>query len=273
MHLDNLIISKESLESEEKYDLILSNIQYVNALFNETLTTDEMPADALKSYYVDAYLLQINNGGFAQFISNISADQVIIDFIYNGLKDMGAVKNADMFEKMINLCNELGSEGMEKFFNNPPWGDNPERDFLNQLNDEFHHLQDIENILDYNYNWLRFHPKLQALSETEIQQHVEEIGKAIPDKEERIAASQSEMPRYTQVILALCHAAGQELLDITMGDPSFEYQGEEVISWHFITDAGLHYMIELEDKAIMFNESSNKNILELSYEEIEGSIA
>ena len=61
---DAIVVSEKSLQSKEAEDIVESNILFVNALLGEYLTEEEVSADALRSYYVDYYLTQVNNGGF-----------------------------------------------------------------------------------------------------------------------------------------------------------------------------------------------------------------
>ena len=55
----SVIVSDQSYASTEPYDIISSNIELVNALFGEHLRADEIPPDAVRSYYVDYYLAQV----------------------------------------------------------------------------------------------------------------------------------------------------------------------------------------------------------------------
>jgi len=58
----SVIVSRESFASAEPYDIVDSNISFVNALFAEYLRAEEISPDALRSYYADYYLAQVNNG-------------------------------------------------------------------------------------------------------------------------------------------------------------------------------------------------------------------
>ena len=62
---DVVVLSRESLESADARATIALNIDFANALFEELLEPEEVSHDALLSYYVDYYLAEVNNGGFA----------------------------------------------------------------------------------------------------------------------------------------------------------------------------------------------------------------
>lgn len=70
MILKQVTITKESMEDEDPYGVILSNIDIINDLLSNHVRHDEICIQSLKSYYVDYYLAQVNNGGFSQFVYN-----------------------------------------------------------------------------------------------------------------------------------------------------------------------------------------------------------
>ena len=86
---------------------------------------------------------------------------------------------------------------------------------------------------------------------------------AIPDRAAREARAQAAEPRYRKLIRALCAKAGQQLQTITAGDPTFSYQGQRMLAWHFLTDHGHFYMADLGNKAIMFDNESGEKIAEI----------
>src|SRR5689334_17880630 len=59
---DVIVVSEESRLSSDPYDIIQSNLDFVNALFAEHVDAGEVSTEALKSYYVDYYLAEVNNG-------------------------------------------------------------------------------------------------------------------------------------------------------------------------------------------------------------------
>ena len=66
----NVVVSAESVASADPAEIIHSNIAFVNALFAEQVRPEEIASDALRSYHVDYYLAQVENGGFSQFVYN-----------------------------------------------------------------------------------------------------------------------------------------------------------------------------------------------------------
>ncbi|MBF5002625.1 DMP19 family protein [Diaphorobacter caeni] len=257
-----ILVSKEALNSEDSYDLIESNIDSVNELLERLVEYEEMSPEALKSYYVDYYLAQVKNGGFAQFIYNIGCDGEIIELVRQGLADMQATRHAALLDKSLEIIERFSEEELDRFLDGEFFGENAERDALNEFNGEFYDLNEHEDLVDFNSRWLRGHPQLQAMSEADLEAAFEAIVEKIPDLEERVAEAQENQPRYVKVIDELCEISGQELDRITAGDPTHRHEGKDVLAWHFLTDAGHFYMVDLGDKALMFEADSHKLVAE-----------
>src|SRR5688572_12066025 len=96
---DVIVVTEASRLSDGPYDILQSNIDFLNALFNERLTHGEVSADALQSYYVDYYLAQVNNGGFSQFVYNSRFSPELQGIVRTGLQAMGAKRNLELFER------------------------------------------------------------------------------------------------------------------------------------------------------------------------------
>src|SRR5690349_10993125 len=138
----SIIVSKEAFASDDPYDIIQSNIEFLNAQFEEHLEHDEVSVNALRSYYVDYFLAQFLNGGFSQFIYN-SRWGDCIDYVTSGFAAMGAVKHLELFEDAARQLSERpGIEGLKKFFESDYFGDNEERDILNEFNEGFSSLSE-----------------------------------------------------------------------------------------------------------------------------------
>lgn len=190
MKLDSIVVSDDSYNSSDKYDIIYSNICYLNYLFERHVRVDEACDEALKSYFVDYYLAQLNNGGFSQFIFNCKCDESTLGYVEAGLRDMGADKHLGLFKKSVGLLAEIGQERVNIFLQSQYFGENAERDALNTFDDEFYRLEDECSLIDLNHHWLKQHSKLLVLSIKRMEKQVDLIVKAIPDLAERKARRQ-----------------------------------------------------------------------------------
>ncbi|MFV0478456.1 MAG: DUF4375 domain-containing protein [Parahaliea sp.] len=260
MKLSSIVVSQESHNSTDPYDLIYSNIQFLNALFDDYVYTAEVSREALKSYYIDYYLGQVNNGGFSQFVYNTSWQEEAIELVREGLLAIGAKRNLALFEQGATLVDSLGEKDLAHYLQSGYFGENDERDHLEPISDLFFNLQEEEDLVEFNYRWLKQHPALEVLDVNNMQERIKQISSTLPDREERIQQALAAEPRYYKVIRALCAQVGQQLERVTAGDPNYKYQGHETLAWHFLTEAGHHYMVEVDGSAIMFKGNSAKQL-------------
>jgi hypothetical protein len=259
----SVIVSDQSVASADPYDVVYSNIELVNALFGEHLRADEIAPDALRSYYVDYYLAQINNGGFSQFVYNSHWSPLMNAFIREGLLAMKAVGHLALFNESAALVDRLGADRLQTFFESEYFDTNAERDALDANNDRFYALSETEDLIALNAAWLRSLPGLKAKTADEIKAEVARRGAALPDREERVRAALENEPRYLKLIRALIAKAGHELSRVTAGDPTHQHNGERVVAWHFLTDKGHHYMVDAGAKAVMFNGTTKEMVTEV----------
>jgi len=261
---DSIIVSKNSIESDDPYDIIWANIDFVNALFAEHIGKDEVSREALKSYYVDYYLAQVNNGGFSQFVYNSRWHPRTIGLVREGLVAMNAKKHLALFEEGAALVAALGEAGLKGYLASDYFGGGRgigER--LSVTDDRFFDLKEQENLIQLNSAWLKRHPKLVVIPKTEFRTEVDRRAAAVPDRAAREKRALDSEPQYTKLIRLLCKKAGQQLERITAGDPTHKYQGKTGIAWYFITDKGRHYMVQADGKAIMFDGTSKAKLAEV----------
>jgi len=73
---------------------------------------------------------------------------------------------------------------------------------------------------------------------------------------ERLAAENK--PRYARIIDVICEEYGMELARITAGDPGLIHEGEERVAWHFLTDQGHYSMVDMGEKAVVFDDDGDE---------------
>lgn len=160
---ENIIISQNSVNSKELYDIVYSNVTVVNLLLDQGLEEKDLHKDALASYYADYYLAQVENGGFSQFVYNSRWQKIVNDRITYGLEQMGATKHLALFNKLREKVDAIPNDEIQKYFESEYFGENEMRDTLNNLDDDtFFNLN--ENISDLNGMWLKNHKDVQILS-------------------------------------------------------------------------------------------------------------
>jgi hypothetical protein len=262
-YISSVVVSTDSIESDDPYDVVYANITFVNALFEDALLRDaEVSRDALRSYYVDYYLAQVHNGGFAQFVWNTRWADDVVTLVREGLAAMGAAQHLALFDEGSRLVASLGDERLADFFDDDYFGDdNPERDELNTLADRFVDIP--EDLVALNAAWLRGLDNLTVLDGKQMRAEVERIAAAVPDRADRIALAQANEPPYLKIIRALCERTGHTLDRVTAGDPTHVHAGQPALAWHFLTDRGHFYMVETADGALMYGDDGPEPVAQL----------
>ena len=259
----NVVVSTTSFASKDLHAVVYSNCTFLFHLSKEFFNEDEMSQDALRSYYVDDYVAQVCNGGFSQFVYNSHWDPKKIQYLREGLRAMKATEHLSLFEESAKILDELGADKLKKYLEGEYFGENPERDFLNDPSEKFYALMKHENLNELNGKWLRSLPNLSVLSIKQMQAEIDRRVKAMPNREARVAEALAKEPRYMKLIRALCAKAGQKLSEVTAGDPTQEYQGAQHLAWHFLTNRGHYYMLDVNGKALMFDGDTDKKIAEI----------
>lgn len=262
-----VIVAQDAFESDDPYEIVQSNIDFLNDQFEAYLTEEEVSKNALRSYYVDYFLAQFENGGFSQFVYN-SRWGDCVQYITDGFAAIGAIGHLEVFENAARQMMELpGIDGLKKFLQSDYFDENIERDILNKFNDEFEALSESENLIELNAQWLRGLPDLVVLSPEEMSKEIQLRSEAISNREERIVAALAAEPRSMKLIRLLCDRAGQTLDRVTAGDPTFHYQGQNIIAWHFLTNHGHFHMADIGEKAIMFKGHTDEVVSEIEVPE------
>ncbi len=266
---DSIVVLASSVEDEDSGDIIQSNIAFVDMLFEEYLERKEIAPDALRSYHVDSFLAEFENGGFSQYVYNTRWNKDIITDVREGLKAMGAKKYLKAFEKGAKLVEAVDKEKLTAYldggyFHDPDKEEEEEEEDpvdWERVEEAINKAGETEDIFELHVAWLRKHPQLVLMeSEEAMREEARRRGAALPDRAQRIAKAATNEPRYLKLIRALCKEAGQELERLTTINHSHEYEGEQVHAYHFITDEGHHHMIEHEGKAIMFQGHSTDEV-------------
>ncbi len=249
---DAVVVSTAAFAADEPQRIVVSNAAFVDALFAEFLTAEEIAPDALRSYFVQYYLAQMDNGGFAQFVYNSNWDPNVVAKVREGLRTMGARMHQAVFLEGVTTVRQLGQEALDEFLSRDFWGDNPVRDRLDAVTEQFVKAGEVEDLAARNAEWLRAHPKLQVLTRDEMEAEVARRVVAVPDLPDRLVAAREQEPRPVKLIRVLCVLAGHELEAIAAGDPTHLHKGQATVAWHFTTDVGAHLMVEADGRAMMF---------------------
>jgi hypothetical protein len=268
-----VVLTIGSIEASNE-EVVDSNVRVVDAMHKELLHTDELSPVAIRSYYVDFYLTQSLEGGFAQYVFT-SVDRDELDtLIREGMAGMGATAHLELFNRTVAAFVNLSEEDEERYLDGALDEDEESSDgvrAMEELDGEFEELLESENITALNAAWLRGQEGLLVLNEEELSAHIERLVALIPDLAERQAQADAEAledaPDFEIIIRELCDVAGYALQKITMGDPNYLHHGDKTLAWHFSTDHGDFLMVEEDDEAFMINPETQEIVAAVEFEE------
>lgn len=268
-----VVLTIGSIEASNE-EVVDSNVRVVDAMHKELLHTDELSPVAIRSYYVDFYLTQSLEGGFAQYVFT-SVDRDELDtLIREGMAGMGATAHLELFNRTVEAFVNLSEEDEERYLDGALDEDEESSEGvrgMEELDGEFEELLETENITALNAAWLRGQEGLLVVDEEELTAHIERLVALIPDLAERQAQADAEAledaPDFEVIIRELCDVAGYALQKITMGDPNYLHHGEKTLAWHFSTDHGDFLMVEEDDEAFMINPETQEIVAAVEFEE------
>ncbi|WP_163167842.1 hypothetical protein [Arthrobacter sp. Alg241-R88] len=268
-----VVLTSSSIESSDE-DVVEANVSIVDAMHAALLRAEEMSPVAVRGYYVDFYLTQALEGGFAQYVFT-AVDRAATDtLIREAMAGMGAAAHLDLFNRTVAAYDNLSEEDEEHYLDGGLDGSGERPDGvlrMEELDGEFEELLERENITSLNAAWLRGQADLLVLDDEEVGAHIERLVAQIPDLPERQAQADAEAledaPDFEIIIRELCSIAGYELVKITMGDPNYVHGGEKTLAWHFSTDHGDFLMVEEDDEAFMINPDTQEIVAAVEFED------
>jgi hypothetical protein len=276
-----LVLSQESINGGDA-DVVDANVDVVNAMYAELLDVEEIAENALRSYYVDFYLTQSLEGGFAQYVFTAPEREDIDAYIRAGLASMGAVAHLDLFNRTVAAFDSLSEDDADTYLDGDADGEaaldtdgeagaSEAVRQLEELDVEFEELLETEDIIALNAAWLRGQENLLVLDAEELDRHIVERVARIPNLEERQAEAAEDArldaPEFELTIRELCDVAGHTLQKITMGDPNYDHNGERTLAWQFSTDQGEFLMVEDDDEAYMIHPDTKEIVAAVEFEE------
>jgi hypothetical protein len=267
-----VVLTKASIEAGSE-DVVDANVHVVNAMYSSLLDSREIAPVALRSYYVDFYVTQSLEGGFAQYVFTADRDEVD-PLIREGLESMGATAHLELFNRTVEVFDALSEAAEERYLDGDLDAEEESNDAvrtMEELDGEFEELFETENITALNASWLLGQEGLLVLDDDELSAYIERQVALLPDLEERQARADEEAldnaPDFEIIIRELCDVAGYELEKISMGDPNYVHNGEKTLAWHFSTDHGDFLMVEEEDEAFMINPETQEIVAAVEFEE------
>lgn len=177
-----VVLTSSSIESSDE-DVVEANVSVVDAMLSALLRSDEMSPVAIRSYYVDFYLIQALEGGFAQYVSTAVNGAETHTLIREGMAGMGAAAHLDLFNRFIEAFDGLSEKDQGHYLDGGREDSRETPDGvlrMEELDGEFEELLETENITALNAAWLRGQPELLVLDDEEIGAYIEQLVARIP---------------------------------------------------------------------------------------------
>ncbi|MFP5365744.1 MAG: hypothetical protein ACLGIS_02560, partial [Actinomycetes bacterium] len=152
-----VVLTSSSIDSSDE-DVVEANVSIVDAMHAALLRTEEMSPVAVRSYYVDFYLTQALEGGFAQYVFTAVDRSETDTLIREGMAGMGADAHLDLFNRAVEAFDGLSEADEEHYLDGglDDSEDTPDGVLrMEELDGEFEELLESENITALNAAWLR----------------------------------------------------------------------------------------------------------------------
>lgn len=268
-HQFPVVLTTEGAAADNE-DVVGDNVSVVNEMYQALLNADEIAPNALRSYFVDFYLAQALDGGFAQYVFMTPDREELDAYIREGFEAMGAKEHLELFNRTAALYDLLSEQDTEAYLEDENDAEEQRSEgviAMEELDNEFEELLESEDVTGLNAQWLRGQEGLLVLGADELADHIATRVATVTDLDARRAEAELEdAPEFELVIRELCSVAGHELVKITMGDPNFEHNGANVLAWHFTTDQGEFLMIDDDEEAVMIDPISKEIIATVEFE-------
>lgn len=236
--MDKIIVSQESYSSKNRYDIIYSNIDYIDKLLIDGVTPDNISESALRSYYVHLYFVQIKSGGFFLLDKKVDKEPAILHYIRDGLEAIKAIKNINLFNQYLMVKKREDTQHYKIF------------DKL------FHYINQQEDILHLNSNWLKSNKKLSITNKSHL-------GHSYINNLENFKENQKRV--NIKILKKLCKLANEEYVRIT----SYNQNNLYTNSCHFKTLHSYFYMIKEKKRYVMYNSFTKKEVSSVMIKETE----
>ena len=192
-HLPVVLTAAGAAGNDE--DVVGDNVSVVNSMYQALLNVPEIAPNALRSYFVDFYITQALDGGFAQYVFMTPDREELDSYIREGLEAMGAAAHLELFNRTAALYDLLTETELQDYLED---GDDHHGNRANgalameTLDAEFEDLFETEDVTGLNAVWLRSQPGLLILQEAELAAHISDRVAQVSDMAERQAEADGE---------------------------------------------------------------------------------
>jgi hypothetical protein len=236
-------------------------VEYVNGLARRYFRFDELPPNAVRSYYADYYTAQVQNGNIHQFVHNSRWNPVIVESVSAALDAMGIVQQAALFAEVRNFI-ERDRPRLEAY----PAGryctpaTRPYMDDLANIGGGFSarfraHPNGPEagerQIAVANAAWISSWPEVKWVTADQFDKELDRLATVIADLPTRMQRAKENRPWPYKRIDEVLAGAGQTLVRATGVEREATAAGVTGMLWHIITDHGHQRVMFANREAIL----------------------
>lgn len=214
---------------------VFSNVDNVNAYFEQHLHSDEILPAVLYSYYAEYYRSQVLAGGVAQFAHQSRWQGEILHFVEHALHEIGASEHLALLDKIADkILHQIGVDNFMAFTEQAFDNTHPIAQALSVFTDEFIQINHTENLAKLNHDYLQQHLALVIIDEKDFKNLLKELDNQ-PTLQQRQQQFLAELLLHEQQIRQLCTIYGCELLHIFDKEKADD-------GWHFFTSRGRFFL-------------------------------
>ncbi|WP_235565096.1 DMP19 family protein [Arthrobacter sp. Soil764] len=177
-----VVLTSSSIDGRDE-EVVEANVAIIDAMHNALVGAEYMSPVAVRSYFVDFYLCQALEGGFAQYAVMAAARTATDALVREGMAGMGASAHLDLFNRAVDAYHALTAETAAAYLDGPVGsGAVPDGVLrMEELDGEFEELLEHENITALNARWLRGQPDLLVLDDEEVGPYIQRLAALAPD--------------------------------------------------------------------------------------------
>lgn len=209
---DEIVLPQSAAAHGDPAQLVSAADAWVDALTNQAhLLPGEFAQEALWSYYVRDYLMQVSAGGHDQYFANRGSDEIAMRCVGAGLNSMIADPHLELFQLLVRLKRAKPSAARKiaaaSGYRSPKLA-------LKDLDKRFGELEAKEPLTARHKTWLKSLRKVKIAPDAEMTGHLQRVAQANPlfprrkMEAERLRAENLRASSPFRAVKALCDMAG-----------------------------------------------------------------
>ncbi|MDH6603489.1 hypothetical protein OKW23_000625 [Bacilli bacterium PM5-9] len=250
--MKKIIISKSAKNSDELYDVVISNIEFINEAHRRNLTNEDLNYDSLCSYFVDVMDENVLYDGFKGFLFKSRNKNIIKKYIKDGLKMLGLKEHEAIFDEYLDMIKQYDDIDIYDLEGNV--------DLNFHALDEKYRKLDSQNLEIVNAKFLLNHPDTIILDSKDKIKYIDDL---IADLGEEAYQQRKQnflkmQPGYVKDVNFLCDFLNEELDAIYLANLN-RFQYESHLHIYFKTKSQKSYCyIDLGFEIVLLNDDDEE---------------